>query len=325
MTPARGRYAPSPTGGLHLGNARSALVAWWMARARGGSFVLRVEDLDVPRTVPEAVEGNLEELRWLGLDWDEGPDVGGPHAPYRQSRRFELYRAALERLEATGRVFPCWLSRKDLRELASAPHGAPAAYGPRQRAANARAAPEAKRRGKRPSLRFRAPVGELRFDDLLAGPQRFDAERDVGDLVVRRADGQWAYQLAVVVDDAAMGIEEVVRGDDLLPATAGQLLLYRALGLRPPRFAHVPLLLDADGARLAKRRGSLTLHALRAAGVAPQRVVGLLAATLGLLDAPRPVTPAELTANFAPERLARTPARLGADALAWLDSGGACR
>ncbi len=277
--------------------------------------MLRVEDLDGPRTRPEAVAGNLEELRWLGLDWDEGPDVGGPHGPYLQSQRTERYEAALERLPG---VFECYLSRRDLTELASAPHGRAPVYGARQRRANLRVAEDRSARGKRPSLRFRAPPGELEFDDVLAGPQRFDAERDAGDIVVRRADGVWAYHLAVVVDDAAMGVSEVVRGDDLLPATAAQLLLYRALGETPPAYLHVPLLLDADGERMAKRRGSLTLRALREAGVAAERVVGALAAGLGLIEPRTVVRPADLLPAFTPARVTRTATRFTGDDLAWL-------
>jgi glutamyl-tRNA synthetase len=320
---SRGRYAPSPTGDLHLGNARTALVAWWRARAAGSSFVMRVEDLDEPRTVPEAVAGNLAELRWLGLDWDEGPDVGGRFGPYRQSQRSDLYRDALERLREQDRVFECWLSRRELRELSSAPHGAGPVYGESERRLNRSLASRKQAEGKTPSLRLRVAPGEVRFDDLLAGPQRFDAESDVGDIVLRRADGAWAYQFAVVVDDAAMGIGEVVRGADLLPSTAAQLLLYQSLDLRAPAFLHVPLLLDEEGTRLAKRRGSLTLASLRSAGVEPSRVVGLLAYTLGLLRERVPLRPAELVAaDRDPEQdllgLRREEYRLCADDLAWL-------
>jgi glutamyl-tRNA synthetase len=320
---SRGRYAPSPTGDLHLGNARTALVAWWRARATGSSFVMRVEDLDEPRTVPEAVVGNLAELRWLGLDWDEGPDLGGRFGPYRQSRRSELYRHALGRLREQDRVFECWLSRRELRELSSAPHGAGPVYGERERGLNRALASRKRTEGKTPSLRLRVSPGEVHFDDLLAGPQRFDAESEVGDIVLRRADGAWAYQLAVVVDDAAMGIEEVVRGADLLPSTAAQLLLYRALGHRAPAFLHVPLLLDEEGMRLAKRRGSLTLATLRSVGVEPSRVVGLLAYTLGLLPERVPLRADELLATDRDPALdlaglRREEYRLGADDLAWL-------
>jgi len=318
---SRGRYAPSPTGSLHLGNARTALVAWLRARSQGASFVLRVEDLDEPRTVAQAVEGNLHELAWLGLDWDEGPDVGGPHAPYRQSERHHLYEAALARLTRQGLIFECYLSRRELRELSSAPHGQAPVYGEAQRRLNERVVAEKRAQGKQPALRLRVEPGELKFEDAFLGPQRFDALRDVGDIVLRRADGAWAYQLAVVVDDIAMGIEEVVRGADLLPSTAAQLLLYRRLGAKPPRFAHVPLLLDETGERMAKRRGSLTLESLRSAGIDPGRVVGLLAHSLGLLPERRPVTPQELAQHARHWQPADAPHRLTRTDLEWLSRG----
>ena len=317
----RGRYAPSPSGWLHLGNARTALAAWLRARRRGGALVLRVDDLDGPRTVAEAVEGNLRELGWLGLDWDEGPDVGGPHGPYRQSERGELYAAALEALRDQGRIFPCYLSRRELAQIASAPHGRTPVYGPAQRRANAELAAAKRAEGKPPSLRFRVAPGVVRFDDALAGPQRFDTGRDVGDLVVRRADGLWAYQLATVVDDDAMQVSEVVRGDDLLPATAAQLLLYEALGREAPAFAHLPLLVDEGGRRLAKRRGSLTLKGLRDVGVRPERVVGLLAHGLGLTARLGEVAASELVADFELARIPRAPATFGPVERAWLLEG----
>ena len=318
---SRGRYAPSPTGSLHLGNARTAFVAWCRARRAGSTFVMRVEDLDEPRTVEEAVSGNLEELRWLGLDWDEGPDVGGPHDPYRQSERHELYRRALDDLVQRDLLFECYLSRRELRELSSAPHGEAPVYGERERSENEQVREQKAAEGKKPSLRLRAPELDLRFHDALYGPQRFDARKEVGDVVLRRADDAWAYQFAVVVDDVAMEIEEVVRGADLLHSTASQLLVYLALGRRPPSFLHVPLLLDESGERLAKRRGSLTLAGLREEGVAPDRVIGLLAYTLGLLERPRPLDMTEMLAIFAVDRLHLEPFTLRPEDLEWLRSG----
>ncbi len=317
----RGRYAPSPTGAQHLGNARTALAAWARARSGAGAFVLRVEDLDRPRTVPAAVTGNLDELRWLGLDWDEGPDVGGRFGPYRQSLREERYARALARLREEGRTFACWLSRKDLRELSSAPHGATAAYGARERAASARAEPAKRAEGKEPAIRLRMPETTERWDDLVAGRCEVDVAREVGDLVLRRADGAWAYQLAVVVDDAAMAIDEVVRGDDLLPSAAAQRVLHRLLGGRPPRYAHLPLLHGPSGARLAKRQGEHTLGALREAGVPPERVVGLLAWSLGQLERPEPVTARRLAATFELASVPRHPVVLDGAALGWLHGG----
>jgi glutamyl-tRNA synthetase len=301
----RGRFAPSPTGDLHLGNARTALLAWASARAQGGAFVLRVEDLDPPRTVPRAVDGNLAELRWLGLDWDEGPDVGGPYGPYRQSERGALYEAALARLDEAGLLGACFLSRKDLAGAASAPHGpAGPVYGPRQRAQSERIAAQRLAAGRAPSVRFRPPDAPLTFLDARHGERIVHPATDVGDVVVRRADGLFAYALAVAVDDAAMRIGEVVRGDDLLDATAPQVLLARALGHAPPVYRHVPLLHDAAGQRMAKRTGGATLRALMEGGADPARVRGALLASVGLLEAPRPLAVADVTAAFDPERLA---------------------
>lgn len=315
---ARGRFAPSPTGELHLGNARTALLAWLWSRSEGGGFTLRVEDLDAPRVRAGMAERQLEELRWLGLDWDEGPDPDrgfvdrGPHGPYRQSRRGHLYDSALERLVAEGQAYECFCSRAEIA-AASAPHG-PAAEGPRYPgtcAALSRAQRDERRRARAPALRLRVPPGPVAFDDELAGRQAFDVAAEVGDFVLRRADGIFAYQLAVAVDDAAMGMTQVLRGQDLLASTARQILLYRFLGLDPPRFAHAPLVLSAakEGptARLSKRDRALSLSALRARGESPHSVVGLLGALSGLL----PAEPGAATIGW--ETLASAPACTPAD------------
>lgn len=264
----RGRLAPSPTGYLHLGHARTFWTAQQRAESRGGVLVLRIEDLDRARCQPRFVAACLEDLKWFGLRWQEGPDCGGPVGPYHQSERLHLYRAAFETLRQAGWLFPCTCSRKDIRQAASAPHPADeeplypgtcrdkAGSSPGQRAW---------------AWRFRVPDGEtLAFVDGCSGPQQFVAGRDFGDFVVWRHDDVPAYQLAVVVDDAAMRITEVVRGADLLLSTARQLLLYRALGLTPPAFYHCPLMTDPTGARLAKRHDALSLRALRQRGVSPE-------------------------------------------------------
>ena len=294
----RGRYAPSPTGLLHLGNARTALAAWLSVRARGGVFVWRPEDLDGPRVVPGMAEAALRDLAWLGLDWDEGPD-DGPHAPYQQSLRFGHYEAALAHLARTGHLFPCQRSRRDLQTLATAPHGLdglppyPRAWRPATLAPGwyDQLPPDA-------ALRFRVPDGVTCFDDLLQGRVCEDTAARVGDFVLKRRDGVYAYQLAVVVDDALMGITEVVRGADLLDSTARQIALFRALGAPVPAFAHVGLVCNAQGDKLSKRDGGLTLAALRARGVTPEGVCGWLGHSLGLLDAPRPLPARELIARF---------------------------
>ena len=269
--PYRGRLAPSPTGYLHLGHARTFWTAWRRARSRGGTVVLRNDDLDRDRVRPEYVTAFLEDLRWFGMDWDEGPDVGGAYAPYSQSERLALYRAAFERLRDTGWLFPCTCSRKDIQTALGAPHAGdeePVYPGTcRHRGADDLApAP-----GRRIHWRFRVPQGEaIEFSDVHLGPQRWIAGTDFGDFVVWRHDDLPSYQLACVVDDHAMRITEVVRGADLLLSTARQLLLYRALGGSPPAFFHAPLVTDAQGVRLAKRHDALSLRALREAGSTPE-------------------------------------------------------
>jgi glutamyl-tRNA synthetase len=294
----RGRYAPSPSGPLHLGNARTALLAWLWTRSEGGSFVMRVEDLDPTRCRPEHERGQLAQLRWLGLDWDEGPDVGGACGPYRQSERGDVYEDALARLA----TYRCTCTRAELRAMAGAPHGQEPRYDGRCRAGGAR------RDGRPAATRWRVPEGEasaVEFVDDLAGRQREVVSDVVGDPALRRWDGAWAYQLAVVVDDARMGIGRVVRGADLLASTARQILLARALGLEPPRrWAHVPLLLDREGRRLSKRERAADLGALMERRVDARRVVAWLAATCGLVGPEvTHVTPRELLPAFEPRRI----------------------
>jgi glutamyl-tRNA synthetase len=299
----RGRFAPSPTGAMHLGNARTALLAWLAARRGRGGMVLRMEDLDRPRIVAGAEERLLDELGWLGLDWDEGPDRGGPHAPYRQSERVALYDQAIEGLLASGHAFLCACSRADVARAASAPHEENGDEGPRYPGTClAQSRDEVERRaeslGRRPAVRFRAGGARLPFVDGLHGPCDPFGTAGIDDFVLRRADGTAAYQLAVVVDDAAMAISEVVRGDDLLRSTPRQLALYGALGLRAPAFTHVPLVLSAGGDRLAKRTRPLSVGDLRTRGVTPGEIVGALAASAGLVAPGTRVMPAELVAGF---------------------------
>jgi glutamyl-tRNA synthetase len=305
----RGRFAPSPSGDLHLGGARTALAAWLQVRAAGGAHVLRVEDLDRPRTAPGAEARILEDLRWLGLDWDEGP--------VRQSERLPVYQAAVDELLRAGRAFECFCSRADVQRAAVAPHG-PGDDGPRYpgtcRELTA-AQREERRRGRVPSIRFRVEPGPIPWTDGVHGAQADDPSLQVGDFVLRRADGIFAYQLAVVVDDAAMAISDVLRGDDLLGSTARQILLYQALGLGAPRFAHVPLVLGPDGARLSKRHGAVGVRVLRERGRAPEAVVGLLAATLGLCAPDETPTAADLVARFRLDAVRREPVTLDPAAL----------
>lgn len=313
----RGRYAPSPTGELHLGNASTALLAWLSVRSRGGSFVMRMEDLDRAR-VQEGLAGRiLEDLSWLGLDWDEGPDRPGPYAPYDQWSRRPLYDAAFEELLAAGRLYCCFCSRKDVAAAPSAPQ-APADERRYPGTCRGLDPGEARRRveaGERHAWRFRVEPGKSPvFADRVRGLQ---GEGVPDDFVVRRSDGVPAYQLAVVLDDAAMKIGEVVRGDDLLSSTARQLLLYEALGHTPPSFAHVPLLLGADGVRLSKRHRGITLRELREAGFTAERIVGRLAFLLGLRPGPEPLVPRELVGGFALEQVRRAPHGIVVDPAAW--------
>lgn len=266
----RGRIAPSPTGYLHVGHARTFWTAQQRAGAHHGVLVLRNEDLDPARSRPEFADAMIEDLKWFGLKWQEGPDVSGPFPPYEQSKRFHLYRAALAKLIDAGLVFPCICSRKDIQHAAQAPHSSDdeLIYPGTCRAHRQTDIGHLKY-----SWRFRVPDGEsVCFPDGHSGPQSFVAGGDFGDFVVWRHDGVPSYQLAVVVDDAAMQITEVVRGADLLVSTARQLLLYRALAIPPPQFFHCPLVMDESGQRLAKRHEALSLRALRASGKTPEDI-----------------------------------------------------
>jgi glutamyl-tRNA synthetase len=314
-TNLRGRLAPSPTGALHLGNARTFLVAWLSVRSRGGRLVLRMEDLDHPKVKAGTDRAALDDLRWLGLDWDEGPDVGGPHAPYVQTQRVAHYAGALARLQAQDRVYPCVCSRRDVESGQSAPHAGEDGLcydgACRGRFASYAEAQSGLAPGRLPAWRFRVPDGtEVAFVDGLAGPQCQRVDEAVGDFVIARHPAGAGYMLAVVVDDAAMEITEVVRGDDLLPATHRQLLLYRALDLSPPTFVHVPLVVSADGRRLAKRHGDTRLAALRRQGIPPERVVGLLAWWCGWAAWGEELTLRELLSRYDLARLPRAPAVL---------------
>ena len=290
---------------MHVGNARSFLLAWLQARAAGGSILLRIEDLDQERAVPGAAADIVRDLRWLGLDWDNEltPE-------YYQSKRFDLYRTVLADLEQRGLLYPCYCSRRELREAMSAPHNPGSRYPgtcrnltPEQRVEKAQS--------KDPALRFRVMPGSIvDFNDLVAGPVHADVRQETGDFIVARADGVPGYQLAVVVDDIAMGVTHVLRGDDLLESTPRQILLYRAFGVTPPAYAHVPLILDEDGARLAKRHGAISLEELRDAGNSPEKVVGWLAWSCGLRPSPEPVKVAELISDFSLENLRAGPVRL---------------
>jgi len=311
----RGRLAPSPTGRLHLGNAWAFLLAWLAARSVGGQVVLRMEDIDPARSRPEYATGILEDLRWLGLDWEEGPDVGGSCGPYEQSTRLDRYARALADLERAGLAYPCFCTRKELRGLAAAPHagdGSPV-YPGTCRTLSEKACAELLRKGRRPAMRLNCGEDVVEFEDAVAGPQRLSLLECGGDFALRRSDGVFAYQLAVVLDDIAMGITQVVRGDDILTSTPRQIALYRLLNAPIPRYAHLPLVLDQEGERLAKRHGSLTLAALREAGVSATAITGYLAWRAGLMPSPQRATPTELVPMFDFAKLPRQAVVLPAD------------
>jgi len=284
----RGRLAPSPTGYLHLGHARTFWTAQEQARARDGILVLRNEDLDAARCKPEFVSGMIEDLKWFGFEWQEGPDCSGPFGPYSQSQRRSLYHGAWQKLLDGGFIYACTCSRKDVLRALQAPHSGedepiyPGTCRPAKSSELRVSAcelngpliqnPERETRNSKPQAnwRFRVPDGKtISFSDGHYGPQHFVAGKDFGDFIVWRHDEVPSYQLAVVVDDAAMHITEVVRGADLLLSTARQILLYRALGLEPPAFHHCSLLTDDSGFRLAKRHDALSLRALRERGETP--------------------------------------------------------
>lgn len=270
---AVGRFAPSPSGPLHLGNLRTALAAWLFSRSAGSRFLLRIEDLDRGRSRVEHERSQLADLRAIGIDWDG--------EPMRQSGRGEIYRAAVARLEEMGRVYPCWCTRAEIQAASRAAHGPlpEGAYpGTCRELSAAERAERQREAGRPPSLRLDARGERIAFEDRLRG--RFEGEVD--DFVLWRWDGTAAYNLAVVVDDAAQGIELVVRGDDLLDSTPRQLLLHRLLGTEPPEHAHLPLVLGPDGSRLAKRHGAVTLADRATAGETPAEVLLWLAESLGI-------------------------------------------
>ena len=307
-----GRFAPSPSGRMHLGNLLCALLAWLSAKHNGGRILLRIEDLDTARCKPEHAAQLEEDLLWLGLDWDEGGSRGGPCAPYEQSLRGELYRAALERLEDMGLVYPCFCTRAQLM-AASAPHrgdGLTAYPGTCRHLTEEERA--ARRAVRAPALRLQVPDEDLTFTDGHMGPVTESLSRDCGDFLLRRSDGLFAYQLAVVVDDAAMGVTQVVRGADLLSSTPRQLLLYRLLDLKAPEFFHVPLLLDAGGRRLSKRDGDIGLDALRRR-CTPEEVIGKLAFLAGLNPSAAPCTAESLLSSFSWDAVPRDDICLPAD------------
>ena len=299
-----GRYAPSPSGRMHLGNLCCCLLAWLSAKSKGGKVVLRIEDLDQARCPREFAELLQRDLDWLGLSADEGGDKGGPDGPYYQSERSEIYQQFYDILWKKGLVYPCFCSRSQLH-AADAPHrsdGQVVYAGTCRNLSPEEVAEKSRRRP--PAWRVRVPDEVIGFTDGHLGYYEENLARDCGDFYLRRADGVFAYQLAVVVDDALMGVTEVVRGADLLSSTPRQLWLYRTLDLPAPEFIHMPLLLAPDGRRLSKRDGDESLEHLQAK-YSPEEIIGRLAYACGLQKAPDPRTPAELADGFSWEKVPR--------------------
>lgn len=301
--PVIGRFAPTPSGFLHLGNVFCSLLAWLYAKKSGGKIVLRIEDLDPQRCSREKADALARDLEWLGLMWDEGAYASANSADYFQSRRSEIYANYFAQLAEKNLVYPCFCSRGELH-AAEAPHASDGriiyAGTCRELTMSERAA---KAKLRRPAWRVKVTDEPICFADEHYGEQSYCLSEECGDFILRRSDGVYAYQLAVVIDDALMGVTQVVRGNDLLSSTPMQLYLYELLGFTPPRFCHIPLLTDADGRRLAKRDGDLELAVLRQKYSAPEPIIGLLAYMAGQLNKPEPISAKELLPLFDAQKI----------------------
>jgi glutamyl-tRNA synthetase len=319
----RTRFAPAPSGSIHVGNARTALFSWLTARHDGGRFVLRVEDTDASRVTEEAVHGLMESLRWLGIDWDEGPDVGGPHAPYRQSQRIDIYHEQAERLVKQGAAYRCYCTPEELEErrrVAMARGQAPGYDGRcRNLSAEERAAFEAE--GRPFALRFVMPERDVVVHDLVKGEVHFAAGSIREDFVILRSDGSPTFLLAVAVDDWLMEVTHVIRGDDLLPAAPRNIAVIEALGGSPPRYAHLPQVLGQDGKPLSKRHGSTSVEAFREQGFLPEALMNYLALLGWSKDEKTTfLSREELIASFDLSRVSRNPAAFDTQKLQWMNN-----
>lgn len=312
------RFAPSPTGSLHLGNARTAFFSHLWARKSGGRFILRIEDTDVERSQLRFRDELMAEMRWLGLNWDEGPDIGGPSAPYSQAERGEFYRTLFAQLEVNGQAYPCYCTAEDLelsRKLQRM-SGKPPRYAGTCRHLTAAQRAEREARGLKPTLRFAVPSDQIiEFTDVVHGPQRF-LSKDIGDFIIRRDDGTSAFFFCNAVDDSSMGVTQVLRGDDHLTNTPRQLMVLDALGLRRPGYGHVGLLVGADGAPLSKRHGSTSVHEFRERGFLPAAVLNHLFRLGHASDIDGWLTVTDMPAHYRPEHLGRAPARFDESQLA---------
>jgi len=320
--PVRVRYAPSPTGYPHVGNIRTALFNWLFARHHGGSFIVRIEDTDVARKVKGTVEAILEGLSWLGLDWDEGPEVGGKFSPYFQSQRLELYREAAERLVSQGDAYYCYCSHQRLEEMRAEQvrRKQPPGYDRHCRNLSRQEQSRREAEGVTPVVRFKTPLeGQTRVNDLIRGEVVFE-NNTIDDFVLLKSDGYPTYHLANVVDDHLMEISHVLRAEEWLSSTPRHLFLYQALGFEPPQFAHLPMLLGADRAKLSKRHGAVSITDYREQGYLPEAMVNFLA-LLGwsLDDKTELLSRQELINNFSLERVSRTAAIFNRDKLNWMN------
>ncbi|MDN5293471.1 MAG: nondiscriminating glutamyl-tRNA synthetase [Eubacteriales bacterium] len=322
MERVRVRFAPSPTGPLHIGGARSALFNWLLARKYNGTMVVRIEDTDLERSSPESEKNILDSLRWLGIDWDEGVEKGGPYGPYRQTERVEIYREYAQRLLAEGKAYYCYCTEEELE----AERQALLARGemPRYTGRCLRLTVAEKRRleaeGRRPALRFRVPPGRVvTVEDLVRGPVRFETD-GIGDFVIVKSDGIPTYNFAVVIDDALMKITHVIRGEEHLSNTPRQLLLYEALGFTPPRFAHVSLILGQDRTKMSKRHGATSVEQYRRMGYLPEALINFLALLGWAPEGEKEIfSREELIQEFSLDRVAKNPAVFDLEKLNWLN------
>ncbi len=320
----RTRYAPSPTGVPHVGNIRTALFDYLLARHFGGQFIVRIEDTDRQRYVPESVAGIAESLRWLGLDWDEGLDKGGPYGPYVQSERLTAYRAAADRLLAQGDAYPCWCSPRRLEEVRAeqARSKQPPRYDRRCRdaAGSAAARREGEAEGRSPVVRFKTPLeGAVSLDDAIHGPLTFDLST-IDDFVLMKSDGFPVYALAYIVDDEAMRITHVLRGDEWIPSVPRHVLVYRALGIEMPVIAHLPRILGPDGAKLSKRHGATSVFEYRDQGYLPDALFNFLGLIGWSLDDKTDIIPREqFVERFTLDRVVKSPAVFNVDKLTWMN------
>lgn len=318
----RSRFAPAPSGSLHVGNVRTGLFSWAFARHHGGAFVLRVEDTDASRVTEEAVHGVIESLRWLGIDWDEGPDVGGPHAPYRQSQRTQIYRDTTDRLRQQGDVYPCYCTPEELEERrrAALARGEPPGYDGRCRNLTPEERTAFEAEGRPFALRFAMPEREWVVEDLVKGEVRF-GPGTLRDFVIVRSDGSPTFLLAVAVDDMLMGITHVIRGDDLLASAPRNAAVIEALGGTPPRYAHVPQVLGGDGKPLSKRHGSTSVEAFREQGIVPEALMNYLALLGWSKDEKTTLlSKQELIEAFDVERVSSNPAAFDTKKLLWMNN-----